>query len=451
MNTKVKRTLMVLSFVAFILVGFYIHYLLAAPEELKATLERDLAKLKSIEKKRPGTLVLFRDSQGKTLLHSAVDIGEIQVAEYLIGVGVPVDEKSDDGETALHAAAFWGRPDLIRLLIRNDADVNAKDEDGWTPLHKAAFRDNRDAIQTLLAAEAAVGAKNAQGNTPLDLAKYHAHIDTGRLIAIHEWTKLKAPEVQMRDDWPSEFRALLKDLYAADAPTRALAAIRLRRWATVTRAGASHPQIPFLIGLLGDCEEITGVGTFVPTRKSTPGYHAMRTLIEASTDSADALVAALGSQNIRVRNRSAFALGEIGSTQAIAPLISLLKQDAVPESRDVAARALCKILTQISIHMVTHRTGIRRSRDESGFRDAIQALVGACKDEAAVVRECARDCIASVGEDMILPEVDKLSDTDPAVRKAAAKALARWSGEDFGEDADSWGKWWRQFSSATPE
>ena len=96
-------------------------------------------------------------------------------------------------------------------------------------------------------------------------------------------------------------------------------------------------------------------------------------------------------ENWRVRKYSARALGKIGDTRALEPLIAVLKNDKLNVRID-AAEALGNI----------------------GDTRAVESLIAALKDE------------------------------HPWIYENAAEALEKITGQDFWEDGAKWQEWWNE-------
>lgn len=64
------------------------------------------------------------DENGDTLLHAAINVGHIKIAEFLIACGANLDCVNNSDYTPLLLAIEIGDFDLIKLLIRSNADVN---------------------------------------------------------------------------------------------------------------------------------------------------------------------------------------------------------------------------------------------------------------------------------------------------------------------------------------
>lgn len=87
---------------------------------------------------------------GGTLLHTAAWQGDgnrgrptehvRETMEYLIGLGIPLDQVDNEGMTALHEAVggYWESPTATEVLLRHGANPNIRDRRGQTPLMIAA-------------------------------------------------------------------------------------------------------------------------------------------------------------------------------------------------------------------------------------------------------------------------------------------------------------------------
>ncbi|XP_028417225.1 uncharacterized protein LOC114541509 [Dendronephthya gigantea] len=87
------------------------------------------------------------DIDGLTVLHTAVSKGTLGIVKYLVEKGAAVNainSKNADGSTVLHSAVAKGKPEIVKYLVENGADVNSTDIDGKTVLHNAVTGSKLD-------------------------------------------------------------------------------------------------------------------------------------------------------------------------------------------------------------------------------------------------------------------------------------------------------------------
>ncbi|CAI4231972.1 unnamed protein product [Auanema sp. JU1783] len=96
--------------------------------------------------------------------------------------GADANLHDDGGRTALHYASFLGNIESIELLIKNGAKCDARDRDGSTPLHKAAAMDKIKAVNRLLSAGCKVNPKCKISQTPLHACAIHFSYDSARAL-----------------------------------------------------------------------------------------------------------------------------------------------------------------------------------------------------------------------------------------------------------------------------
>jgi ankyrin repeat protein len=80
------------------------------------------------------------DEDKNTLLHTAAQHGQYEIAEFLITNHrnqCPIDHRNSQGQTALHCACISNHTRVAKFLVANKADITVRDEDGDTPLKKA--------------------------------------------------------------------------------------------------------------------------------------------------------------------------------------------------------------------------------------------------------------------------------------------------------------------------
>ncbi|KAK6192984.1 hypothetical protein LQW54_012929 [Pestalotiopsis sp. IQ-011] len=119
------------------------------------------------------------DSRGNSALHLARDP---EIVGKLLAANAKNDEKNQDGETPLFLAVWNGDVDVIRLLLQSipKPDTRTTDRGGWNLLH-AAY-DDGDIVKLLLGCDVDRDAQNEDGRTPLSLALATGNIDTANVL-----------------------------------------------------------------------------------------------------------------------------------------------------------------------------------------------------------------------------------------------------------------------------
>ncbi|EGD72179.1 myotrophin [Salpingoeca rosetta] len=74
---------------------------------------------------------------GRLPLTVAADMGQTDVAKYLIEKGADVNKKDGHGISALLAAVWEGHPDVVKVLLDAGADKSVKAPDGSSLISQA--------------------------------------------------------------------------------------------------------------------------------------------------------------------------------------------------------------------------------------------------------------------------------------------------------------------------
>uniref|UniRef100_A0A670K1E1 26S proteasome non-ATPase regulatory subunit 10 n=2 Tax=Podarcis muralis TaxID=64176 RepID=A0A670K1E1_PODMU len=127
------------------------------------------------------------DQDNRTALHWACSAGHADIVDFLLSLGVHVNDKDDAGWSPLHIAASAGRDEIVKTLIRKGAQVNAVNQNGCTPLHYAASKNRQEIALMLLENCANPDAKDHLASTPL-----HRAASKGNLKMIQILLKYKA-------------------------------------------------------------------------------------------------------------------------------------------------------------------------------------------------------------------------------------------------------------------
>ena len=84
------------------------------------------------------------------LLQRGLVIGDAELVQTLINIGVNVNTKFSDGLSALWVAAFTNNRDMIDVLAEGKANMNIKDKNGKTVLMWAVENDKKEVANTLI-------------------------------------------------------------------------------------------------------------------------------------------------------------------------------------------------------------------------------------------------------------------------------------------------------------
>lgn len=123
------------------------------------------------------------DSEGKTALHRAANLGDAEVTQALLDDEDFEHVNAKDGSifkwTALHEASDAGHVEIMKRLMDHPrfAVTNARDRNGRTCLHFCASRGNVEAVETIIKHPrfAAIGIKDHLGFNPQQTAQRYGH------------------------------------------------------------------------------------------------------------------------------------------------------------------------------------------------------------------------------------------------------------------------------------
>ena len=123
-----------------------------------------------------------RTSPESDRLHAPAEGGAADLAAELLAKLVSPTSVDEKGRTALHIACELGQLETVQLLINHGASVAVRDHAGNTPLMYAATSGNSVLIELLLELGADIHARNRRGQDALVLASISDHADAARLL-----------------------------------------------------------------------------------------------------------------------------------------------------------------------------------------------------------------------------------------------------------------------------
>ncbi|XP_014248834.1 26S proteasome non-ATPase regulatory subunit 10-like [Cimex lectularius] len=134
-----------------------------------------------------GSPVNHPDDIGMTPLILGASAGKVQVCHLLISKGATINAKSDEGHSALQYAASKGWNDIVKMLLINHADINIADKRGARPVHRAASQGKTAVLKILLdfGNQIQIDATDVYGNTALHLSCEENREEESKLLVMH--------------------------------------------------------------------------------------------------------------------------------------------------------------------------------------------------------------------------------------------------------------------------
>ncbi|MCI0487977.1 MAG: HEAT repeat domain-containing protein, partial [Blastocatellia bacterium] len=183
---------------------------------------------------------------------------------------------------------------------------------------------------------------------------------------------------------------------------------------------SSERAVPHLMAIMRD-------------ESSTMRSQAAASLARLGPLALPALVSALRDSHPSVRALAAESLGDIGASEAVAPLIDLVRRDT-SGARSEAIQSLGKIgdpaaIDAILAAMQTGSVAVRKRAAAAlaRFRDdrAVDGLVSALSDRSEEIRQLAAEGLGEIGGSPVVPHLEKVVDSDSSadVRTRAIAVL----------------------------
>ncbi|MFN7291752.1 MAG: ankyrin repeat domain-containing protein [Pirellula sp.] len=146
-----------------------------------------------------------RDYLGESILHKAVIMGELEVVQELVQLGVELNFQGELVYTPLHIAASFGRLEMVKILIVGKAHIDSLDERSMTPLFNAIMSNRLGIARHLISHGANLDHMDCQGRKPIEFARPGSRMDSLIKSAI-EITSQNSPEqvrLQFQDENPA--------------------------------------------------------------------------------------------------------------------------------------------------------------------------------------------------------------------------------------------------------
>ena len=123
--------------------------------------------------------------EGKNLLHSAAQSGNISLAKKLLEAGIPINKRTKDGKTPLYFAVKYQHPEMVAFLIENKVEIdNYLDE-------LTNNREILDYLKTDINTQAKPTSNNALTSEDKEWQEAYEYIKEGKLVKLFEIYKQK--------------------------------------------------------------------------------------------------------------------------------------------------------------------------------------------------------------------------------------------------------------------
>ncbi|MBN1272758.1 MAG: ankyrin repeat domain-containing protein [Candidatus Aminicenantes bacterium] len=142
---------------------------LQAEEIHELVKKKDLVEIKKLVKENPQVIHAI-DENGRTALHWACRLNELDIITFLIKHHSDVNKPDQNRIVPLHSAAARGNVEACQLLLNNKAQIDKTNSYGSTPLHFAVSYGQFEAVKFLVEKGAPLEMKDGRQRTPLSVA-----------------------------------------------------------------------------------------------------------------------------------------------------------------------------------------------------------------------------------------------------------------------------------------
>eukprot|EP01126_Amoeba_proteus_P003913 TRINITY_DN1131_c0_g1_i17.p1 TRINITY_DN1131_c0_g1~~TRINITY_DN1131_c0_g1_i17.p1 ORF type:complete len:169 (+),score=34.84 TRINITY_DN1131_c0_g1_i17:598-1104(+) len=122
-----------------------------------------------------GGNINLQDSNGKTLLHVAIQEGRWEIVDLLLKKRADPKLTNEGEVSCLHFAAAQGDKNGFVKILSLGLDINAVNKNGKTPLHVASEKGHLDVIKVLLMNGASTTIKDGFGRNPAECGRTTAY------------------------------------------------------------------------------------------------------------------------------------------------------------------------------------------------------------------------------------------------------------------------------------
>ncbi|KAG0280352.1 hypothetical protein BGZ95_010458 [Linnemannia exigua] len=129
--------------------------------------------------------ITSKDEDERQPLHWAVSGKRLDIVEYLIQQGAPVDEQDE--------VTSVGNVEITNLLLTKGANANARTETGTTPLHYASSKNHLEVARILLDKGADPKLDDNNKQIPLHRAVVRGYTPLTKLL-IEKGSRINAPD-----------------------------------------------------------------------------------------------------------------------------------------------------------------------------------------------------------------------------------------------------------------
>ena len=152
-------------------------------ELVDAVLDEDFENVKARVMMRAKINVRDKSRDGMSPLHAAVQMGNIEIAQFLLEHGAKPNIRDFEKQTPLMMMDEDASSEMFDLLVRYGAKLNLLDKQKNNLLHHYAENgDNPDVVRRLVISGVDVNAVNKEGRTPLMVAVENAGAELVRAM-----------------------------------------------------------------------------------------------------------------------------------------------------------------------------------------------------------------------------------------------------------------------------